>query len=653
MARLGHSSRTMSRIVRFIRMRLGGDGSWFLLLRRLLLMASYAGILAGSLCLAWLLQFDFTVPGSEWENFRHNWWWMVLLQLGVFGFFRQFSGIMYYFSVPDLKRMAAAVLVSSSVFLVARGEFKGVYGQLPRGVIVLDALITLVAIGAARLGWRLFYERAWHDPKKIPPQQRAGIVGAGDAGARLVGELSARPRAGLRPVLFLDDAPRKWGSDVHGLPVVGPPEDLDRWKQEFGLSKLIIAMPSASTKRVREVVSLAQQHGLACVTVPTFDQIASGQVQISHLRPVEIEDLLGREPVALQVEAIRDVFKERTVLVTGAGGSIGSELCRQIACLDVKRLLLVDMSEVHLFQIEQEMLSLGHQQKIVPLAANILDDARMRWIFEKWHPEVVFHAAAYKHVPMMEIQPSEAIKNNALGTARLAELASAYQVERFLMISTDKAVNPTSVMGASKRLAEIHLQAWAAAQTGRTRFMAVRFGNVLGSSGSVVPIFTRQIAAGGPITVTHPEVVRYFMTIPEAVGLVLQSSAQGQGGEIFVLDMGKPVRIVDLARQMIQLSGLRPEVDIEIKYIGLRPGEKLFEELNLGGENYQPTQHPRIMRFVSSPRPLPEIRDSFARIEAGIYQLSAEKLKQCMRELVPEYTPFRQGALNSDSGPKN
>ena len=641
----------MKKLIKFFRSQAEKDSWSSLLFRRLCLMAIYAVVLLGSLYAAWLIRFDFVVPESEWEHLYHHWWWLVLVKLGLLGFFRQFSGIMRYFSVPDLKRLAGAIIVSGLIFLVVR-EFKSVYGGLPRGVILLDGLISLLALGGIRLAWRLFCEGGFSGgTKRGVAIRRAAVVGAGDVGAGLVRELNARPGLGLRPVVFFDDEPGKWGSDVHGLPVVGAPESLGRWKQEFGLDNIIIAMPSAPARRIAEVVGLARRHDLACVTVPAIDQITSGQVSLSRLRPVAIEDLLGREPVHLDIEAIRDVFKGRVVMVTGAGGSIGSELCRQIACLEVSRLLLVDLSEVQLFQIEQELIGLGHRGKIVPLVANILDIPRLRLIFETWRPEAVFHAAAYKHVPMMELQPGEALKNNALGTARLVELVSEYKVARFLMISTDKAVNPTSVMGASKRLAEVYLQAWAAAHPDSTRFTAVRFGNVLGSSGSVVPTFTRQIAAGGPVTVTHPEMVRYFMTIPEAVGLVLQSCAQGQGGEIFVLDMGQPVKISELARQMIELSGLRPEVDIEIRYTGLRPGEKLFEELNCRGENYQPTPHPRIMRFLSSSRPLLEVQAHFAQIEVGLRTLDNAALKQSMLTLVPEYTPFEEKPATAVNAP--
>ena len=354
---------------------------------------------------------------------------------------------------------------------------------------------------------------------------------------------------------------------------------------------------------------------------------------------MEIQDLLGRKPVEIETKNIREIMANRRIMVTGAGGSIGSELCRQIAAFDPERLLLVEQSEVQLFGIEQELISLGFGGSIIPLIADIIDEPQMRAILLKHQPTIVFHAAAHKHVPMMERQPGEAIKNNFIGTARLAELALAHGMEKFVLISTDKAVNPTSVMGATKRLAEIYLQALFAKHPQATQFISVRFGNVLGSSGSVVPTFTRQITAGGPVTVTHPDMIRYFMTIPEAVGLVLQSCVQGQGGEIFVLDMGQPVKIVELARQMIELSGLKPEVDIEIKFVGVRPGEKLFEELRCKGEAFRPTRHPRIMRFVTVSDDWRKTNAVLQTLASELHRAEPDRLKQLIQQNLAEYTP--------------
>ncbi len=374
--------------------------------------------------------------------------------------------------------------------------------------------------------------------------------------------------------------------------------------------------------------------------MPSMWDLASGRVQASQIRPVELEDLLGREPVGLDSEQIKDMLQDRVVLVTGAGGSIGAELCRQIANRASKRLILVDHSEVQLFQIEQELIGLGHSSVILPCIGTVLDQERMGWILRTYRPALVFHAAAHKHVPMMEHQPVEALKNNTFGTLRLAHLASQYQVEKFVFISTDKAVNPTSVMGCSKRLAEIAVQAQQQRPGNTTKFCAVRFGNVLGSSGSVIPTFKRQIAEGGPVTVTHPEVMRYFMTIPESVGLVLQAASQADGGEIFVLDMGQPIKIVDVARQLIELSGFRPGVDIEIKYVGLRPGEKLFEEFQHHGEQFQATPHKRIFRFVCQPATPPQVEEWMKQLSERLVPGSRDEIKQFLTQIVPEYAPY-------------
>jgi FlaA1/EpsC-like NDP-sugar epimerase len=445
---------------------------------------------------------------------------------------------------------------------------------------------------------------------------------------------------GLKPVAFFDDDPQKWRSQMHGVPVLGPPEMLKDTNFKLDLDEVIMAIPSATAKRVGEIVHLLQSVHLKFETVPSLDQLTTGKVRVSQLRPVEIQDLLQREPVQLEAENIRQLIKDRVVVVTGAGGSIGSELCRQIADYNPRTLLMLDQSEVQLFQIEQELLGRGNGGIVMPIIANILDESRLRYVFARFKPDLVFHAAAHKHVPMMESQPGEALKNNALGTARLAAAAIEHGVSRFVLISTDKAINPTSVMGASKRTAEIFLQALSAAHPGGTKLMAVRFGNVLGSSGSVIPVFTRQIASGGPVTVTHPDVTRYFMTIPEAVGLVLQAAQMGAGGEIFVLDMGRPVKIVDLARQLIELSGLRPDEDIEIRFTGLRPGEKLFEELSYSAENHQPTAHPKIMRFVSEARPLAEVQAAIEDLVAQAQTMERNQLKLRLKLVVPEYTPY-------------
>jgi FlaA1/EpsC-like NDP-sugar epimerase len=617
--------------------------------RRLFLAALAGGLLLACRWLAYQLRFDFNVPEEYLIQLRVHWIWIVPLQLIWLLVFHQFFGIYKYFSIPEIRRLAYAMAFSGiSLFSV---RYFDIGFSPPKGVILIQCMLGFLAIGGMRSAWRVVHERYFSRRNHTCQRKRnVAIIGAGDAGADLVRELYARPNLGLVPVAFFDDARHKWGSEIHGIPVLGPPDLIPRQKAMLGLEEAVIAMPSAPARRLGEVVSLLQQVGLKYVTVPSIDQLTSGAV-ISQLRPVKIEDLLGRESIDLKLDEIGGVLEDRTALVTGAGGSIGSELCRQIAAFHPRRLLLVEQSEVQLFQIEQQLIKLGYGDIIVPIIADILDQPRMRAVLRWYKPAVIFHAAAHKHVTMMEIQPGEAIKNNALGTASLAAMAVAHGVDRFVMISTDKAVNPTSVMGASKRLAEVFLQSFAREFPGRTKFAAVRFGNVLGSSGSVVPIFERQIAEGGPITVTHPDVVRYFMTIPEAVGLVLQSCTQGEGGEIFVLDMGKPVKIAELARQMIRLSGLEPDRDIEIKFIGLRPGEKLYEELHHLRANCTETSHARIKRLTSEPVGFHEIHAQLHELSQALYTASSDELKIMLQQILAEYTPALASGHNIFQAP--
>ena len=613
------------------------------LTRRLALVVLFAVVLLGCRWLAYQLRFDFQVPAQYEKQMQTHWHWVLGLQLLCLFMAGQFSGIYRYFSLPDIQRLFAAFFASGALlFGIHYSGFIG-YGS-SRGVILLQAILGFLALGCIRTGWRVVAE-SYLSPKSrlCSKERKVAIIGAGDAGARLICDLRAHPRLGLTPVAFFDDDPQKFKSYVHGVQVVGSIETIKRFSQKFEFEEAIIAMPSAPPKRLAEIVDLLRKAGTRCVTVPGLHQLTSGNFSISQVRPVKIEDLLGREPVDLRLDEIGRVLRERAVMVTGAGGSIGSELCRQVASFHPKQLLLVEQSEVQLFQIEQELIKLGHGDIVKPLIGDILDQPRLRAIFHEYRPAVIFHAAAHKHVFMMETQPSEAIKNNALGTARLAELALEFGVERFVLISTDKAVNPTSVMGASKRLAELFVQAFAAEHPNKTRFVAVRFGNVLGSSGSVVPIFERQIADGGPVTVTHPDVVRFFMTIPEAVGLVLQSCSQGSGGEIFVLDMGKPVKIADLARQMITLSGLEPDRDIEIKYVGLRPGEKLYEELQHLQANCTETAHPRIKRLTSPPESLQKVRGYLAQFNGDLHSATADQFKLMLKSMLPEYMPHLGG----------
>jgi FlaA1/EpsC-like NDP-sugar epimerase len=610
-----------------------------------LFLGLYASGLALSLWLAYQFRFDFRVPSEFKSHFPLVCLWVVAIKLAMLHGFGQFQALKGYFGIPSLLRIIYA-LASGSLMVGLTSGLLGLPSSPPHGVILVDLVLAVVVIASIRLALRMLRERASGKRNVLAKQpRRVAIIGAGDAGVDLAQELRLRRGLGLEPVAFFDDDPKKWNAIVHNIPVVGPPELLRNGiVKKLGLEEVIISMPSAPADRVRDVVSILQTSRLDFKTVPSLAQIATGEVRLSQIRSVEVEDVLGRPPVRLETKDIQAMLAGRTVMVTGAGGSIGSELCRQIASFKPARLLLIERSESHLFVIEQELIRGGHGNIVTPVVADIFDKDRMRRIFGQFRPEVIFHAAAHKHVPMMENQPEEAIKNNVLGSVLMAELSREFEAGCFVLISTDKAINPTSVMGATKRLAEIFLQSFHAGQPGKTRFMAVRFGNVLGSSGSVIPTFKNQIAAGGPVTVTHPEMKRYFMTIPEAVGLVLQSGAQGTGGEIFVLDMGKPVKIVDLARQLIQLSGLRPDKDIRIEYVGLRPGEKLFEELSYKDEFFTPTHHPKIMRLKNQPLPLEDVRAYLRELAASLSLPDARLLKMILKKGVPEYTPFMADA---------
>jgi FlaA1/EpsC-like NDP-sugar epimerase len=593
-----------------------------------------------SLLLAFGFRFDFNLPEECILALPELLLWVVTSKLVIFYCFRQFHILPDYFGIAELRRLALANMYTSLALGMLDWEYVVSYSP-PRTTFLVDCLVSFLLLAGVRLALRVRRQKMRVGATKAPRRtRRVGIVGAGEAGATLARELKANPGLGLEPVVFFDDNPRKWNAELYDIMIVGRPELLlGEALKRLNLDEVVISMPSAPAKRIREVVDLLGKVKLKFRTVPSLMELALGRLQVSQLRSVEVEDLLGRPPVELATDDIRRLIQGKTVFVTGAGGSIGSELCRQISKFDPARLVLIERSEVSMFVIEQELIQSRPKCQIHPKVTDILDRPRLQRLFEEFRPSIVFHAAAHKHVPMMESQPAEAIRNNSIGTVVLAETALEFEVERFVLISTDKAINPTNVMGTTKRLAEVFLQSLYSENSTKTRFMAVRFGNVLGSSGSVIPIFKKQIAAGGPVKVTHPEMTRYFMTIPEAVGLVLQSAVQGQGGEIFVLDMGKPVKIADLARQMIELSGFQPETDIAIEYVGLRPGEKLFEELNLGAEICTSTEHSKIMRLRADAQPLVVVRGILEELKSKLYCSTPNELKKLLKQAVPEYTP--------------
>ncbi len=554
-----------------------------------------------------------------------------------------------YASVDELLLIAFAVGATTALLALLFGgvipRVNILNNDLPRSIPVIDGGLVFLAASGTRFSVRLAERFLQQRLGNQSAHTRVVIFGAGSAGTMLVREMQQNPALGLMPVAFLDADPAKHGTWILGVPVVGDRSKLREVVDKYGAQQAIIAMPSASGKTMRELARLCRELALPVKTAPSVFELRDGCVTVRQLRSVDITDLLRREPVHIEMEDIARLLQGKRVLVTGAGGSIGSEICRQVARCAPEQLVLLGHGENSIFHIHQELQN-GNTQyatRYTPIIADIRDGARLRAIFERYQPHIVFHAAAHKHVPLMEANIEEAVTNNVLGTRNLIECASAIGVEHFVLISTDKAVNPTSVMGATKRVAEMLVQS-TAARTGKN-FVAVRFGNVLDSRGSVVPLFRQQIASGGPITVTHPDARRFFMTIPEAVQLVLQTTALAEPGAIYVLDMGEPIKIVDLAHDLIRLSGYHPD-DIEIKFIGLRPGEKLYEELWVPGEDYHHTVHPKIFIAHNGQSPISNPQSPISNLQSTINALIAaaqssqpDAVRRLLRELVPEYRP--------------
>ncbi len=547
---------------------------------------------------AYLLRFNFELPPHFSAELQHTVLWVVALQLVVFWRFGLYRGIWRYASLHDLRRIFLAVLLAAAIIPFVLWMLR-THLVVPRSVLIMNPMLLILFMGGSRLCYRMWKETRGRAHLKLASEPVL-VLGAGDAAVSLSKDLAKNPAWQL--VGFLDDDANKQNCILNGVQVLGDLASLAHWVDHFSVEQVIIAMPSSSHQQRQRAIKLCQAARVKALTVPSFDDLMSGKVGVSELRAIELDDLLGRDPVRLDKAGLQELLTHKTVMVTGAGGSIGSELCRQIAHFLPAQLVLFEQSEFALYTLEQELKQTFPELKFVCIVGDVRDAARMDEVLQAYLPVSVFHAAAYKHVPMMEQNNAwQAIRNNVLGTWTVAHAAQRHGVAKFVLISTDKAVNPTNVMGASKRLAELVCQALQYPSTsgredggeGGTRFVMVRFGNVLGSTGSVIPKFRAQIAQGGPITVTHPDITRYFMSIPEAAQLVLQAGLMGKGGEIFVLDMGEPVKIVDLAKELIRLSGLNDE-DIKIEFSGLRPGEKLYEELLADDEHTLPTPHPKL-----------------------------------------------------------
>jgi FlaA1/EpsC-like NDP-sugar epimerase len=568
----------------------------------------------------------------------------LVIKLLIFGLFKQYRGWWRYVGIQDLTGIMRSSLVSTFIIVAlwfTMGQIDSIRIYLPEGlktpaesICVADMFATILLLALLRMVIRLYFEA--FRPGEADQLKRLLIVGAGNAGEALFREIHRMPIAQYDVIGFIDDDPIKQGTNIHGIPILGTVEQLPKICEDQNIEEIAIAMPEASHHQRRRVVQVFDKGTkIRFQTVPSLTDIASGKLNVSQIRYVDINDLLGREAVELDLDLIEAFLKDKTILVTGAGGSIGSEMCRQVCNFSPKLLLLAEMAENPLFYMERELHKQFPDISIKAVVCNITDKIRVEGIFETYKPQVVIHAAAHKHVPLMELNPGEAIKNNIVGTQIVSEAANNYGTTNFVMISTDKAVNPTSIMGSSKRIAEMYIQDLS--RTSKTHFVTVRFGNVLGSNGSVVPIFKKQIAEGGPVTITHPKMKRYFMTIPEASQLVLQAATMGKGGEIFVLDMGEPVKIIDLARDIITLSGFKPGEDIEITYTNPRPGEKLFEELSIEGEDMQRTRHSKISIWKNIPMDRDRLRASINELVNVAQAQNYNEIVRNIKELVPEY----------------
>lgn len=579
--------------------------------------------------LAFLLRFNFDVPADYAQAAQLALIWLVPMFAGLFYVFGLYRGLWRFASISDLHHLIAAITVGALLATAVLVMFS--VSHIPRSVLVLHPILLAVIMGGSRFAYRSWKEHRLYGPAKLRGQPVL-VIGSGDAADSLLREIG---RSGQwYAVAVVEDNPSRSGRQLRGLPIISPLDQIGAAATRLGAQHAIIAMPSARPGERRRAAELAASAGLAVMTVPSYDDLLSGRLAVSNIRKVELEDLLGRESVKLDDAGLHSLLSGRVVLVSGAGGSIGSELCRQIARFCPTRLVLVDSCEFALYQIDDELGNAFPELVRCCWASDVRDTQRINEVFVTEKPDVVFHAAAYKHVPLMErVNAWQAVRTNAFGTLTMANVACQHDVDKFVLISTDKAVNPTNVMGATKRLAE-RLSLTVNAKK-RTKIVTVRFGNVLGSNGSVIPKFREQIARGGPVTVTHPDIVRYFMTIPEAAQLVLQAGVMGNGGEIFVLDMGEPVRIVDLARDMIRLSGFS-EDEIRIEFSGLRPGEKLYEELLADDETTLPTPHPKLRIARLADAMSVEERVEIVDWLAAAVRAEGE-VKAGLRRYVPEY----------------
>ena len=608
------------------------------------------GCVIAAYCLAYFLRFEGEIPHQEWLKLKTTIPYVVFFKLLTFLVFGLYRGMWRYTSVVDLFNALKATF-TSSILLILWILFAYYFQGFSRSVFVIDGFLTFVFIGGLRVAIRVFLseqDKGFQSLRQIlrlrsekleKPKKSLMIIGAGDAGEKILREIRDNPRLNYEVVGFLDDDPAKKGMRIHGVPVLGPIPKIHELAYDDEMDEILIALPSASAKQMKKIMEACEATGLKTRTTPGIGELIDGRVSFKTIREVSFEDLLGRDPVNLDMKIIESYLTDKTVLVSGAGGSIGSELCHQVASFNPKNLVLLDKTENNLFHIEMDFRQRLPKTPITPVLGDVHNRGFLEKLFSAVQPQVVFHAAAFKHVPIVELNPWEGVFNNVIGTKNIAEASYDFGVERFVMISTDKAVRPVSVMGATKRVAEMITCCYA--QRNRGKFVSVRFGNVIGSEGSVVHVFKKQIERYGPITVTHPDITRYFMTIPEACKLILQTGALGEGGEIFILDMGTPIKIVDMARDLIRRSGFKPGVDIEIKFTGLRPGEKLHEELITEGEGIVRTPYEKIFVLNGASNNVNWLYKKIEELVQAAFAQDALAIKTILKEIIPEYQPYQ------------
>ena len=600
----------------------------FILLIIDLLLINIAGLMA------LLLRFDFLIPKQYLHTYLKNGLFTTVIMVVIFYVFNLYQSVWKYASLEELMNVVGSSVVGSAVLFIVYNLILNI--EFPRSFYILFTLLLTFFMGGSRFIYRVLRRVKLALTKDGLDRKRVLVIGGGKAGSMIIKEMYSNPQIHKYPVAVIDDDFKKYKGKIHGVPILGTRKDIHRIVQEKKIDEILIAIPSANKQEIKEIANICKGTKCSLKILPGVYEIIDGSVDIKKIRDIQIEDLLGRAPVRVDLASMSDYLKNEIILVTGGGGSIGSELCRQIADFSPKKLIILDIYENTAYGLQQELTrKYGSDLDLEVCIGTIREIDRLEQIFGTYRPQIVFHAAAHKHVPLMESNPMEAIKNNIFGTINVAECADKYGAKRFILISTDKAVNPTSIMGATKRIAEIVVQAMD--RKSETEFAAVRFGNVLGSNGSVVPLFREQILEGGPVTVTDSEMIRYFMTITEAVQLVIQAGAMAKGGEIFVLDMGEPVKIKDLARDLIKLSGFEPDVDIKIEYMGLRPGEKLYEELLMAEEGLRETKHEKI--FIGQPvfNDLQQLRKEIEMLRAVLMNGDKELIDVIVKKLVPGY----------------